>query len=376
MIKDNVFTSESVSDGHPDKVCDQISDAILDACLEQDPKSRVAIETGIKNSRLFLIGELTTSAEIDPTHIAKQVLIGIGYDDPRWGIDLSNINIVEEIGLQSPEISAGVDRSESGAGDQGLMFGFACNQTSVQLPLPIALAHRLMIQHHKIRQDPNTACWVGPDAKAQVTVQFDRNGSPESITDVVVSSQHSSEDNLEKLRDTLLNQVIKVSLGNHWHQDIRLHINPAGPFTKGGPAADAGLTGRKIIVDTYGGFARHGGGAFSGKDATKVDRSAAYAARQLAAEVVRQGWAPTCEVQVSYAIGISRPINISFDTNGAVTGPEIERQFMELGIDPYEALRPQNIIERLQLQQPVFQATSTFGHFGRSEFSWERPMIN
>lgn len=362
-----LLTSESVSAGHPDKICDQISDAILDACLAQDPRSRVAVETGIKSQSVFLFGEITSSANIDPAAIARQVLIDIGYDDPAWGIDPDHLDVIQRITLQSSEIGAGVGCDDSGAGDQGLVFGFATADTPSLMPLPIDLAHRLMRAHDALRRSAE-GCGLGPDAKAQVTVARDMDGP--RVTDVVLSSQHREEVPLSDVR-AMLDALARITLDEHWHDGIRLHLNPAGSFTIGGPAADAGLTGRKIIVDSYGGAARHGGGAFSGKDPTKVDRSAAYAARQLARDIVARGWGPACEVQVAYAIGEARPVSIAVSAQG-LDQHEVTARYAALGIDLVDLLRPESIIARLGLRAPIFRQTASFGHFGRNCLPWEK----
>lgn len=366
------FSSESVSAGHPDKVCDQISDAILSECLLQDPASRVAIEASIKDHTLFLFGEISTRARINAPKIAKDILVRIGYDDPAWGLSIERLQIVEAISMQSGEIAFGVDGDVIGAGDQGIMFGYACNETPELMPLPIMLAHRLMRAHHNWRR-LEAASQLGPDAKAQVTVLYE-NDRPREVTDVVLSTQHCQSLGLGAVRELVGEALIKPVLGDLWHPHVRLHINPAGTFHKGGPAVDAGLTGRKIIVDTYGGSARHGGGAFSGKDATKVDRSAAYAARQLAKDVVSRGWADKCEVQVAYAIGEARPVSFAFLPTGDMPGHEIAKQYLLEGIDLYGLLEPSEIIERLQLRLPSYLRTAAFGHFGRDDVSWEKPL--
>lgn len=365
-----ILTSESVSAGHPDKICDQISDAILDVCLTQDPYARVAIEAAIKGQTLMLFGEITAAADVDLADIARSVLSDIGYDGLSWGLDLGRLEIIERVGRQSREIAAAVDGQELGAGDQGLMFGYACDDTPSLMPLPIELAHRLMSAHDALRRtDAGTI--LGPDAKAQVTVV--REGGAPRVTDVVLSSQHRAAASLIQVR-TILEDLARGTLGPHWREDIRLHLNPAGPFTEGGPAADAGLTGRKIIVDSYGGAARHGGGAFSGKDGTKVDRSGAYAARQLAKDVVARGWAHACEVQVAYAIGEPAPISIGLVGPG-IQHDDITRRYAGIGIDLATMLRPAAILDRLSLREPLFRQTATFGHFGRSEFPWETPLV-
>ena len=366
------FSSESVSAGHPDKVCDQISDAILSECLLQDPYSRVAVEAAIKDHTLFLFGEITSKAVIDADAIAKDILTRIGYDDPAWGLAIERLQVIEAISHQSAEISFGVDGPDTGAGDQGIMFGYACSETPSLMPLPIMLAHELMRAHHSLRR-AGSGTDLGPDAKAQVTVLYE-GGRPREIADVVLSTQHRHSLELEALRELVAEELIRPTLGDRWRSNIRLHINPAGSFHIGGPAADAGLTGRKIIVDTYGGAARHGGGAFSGKDATKVDRSAAYAARQLAKDVVSRGWAESCEVQVAYAIGEARPVSFAFMPTGGTPGHEIAKRYQIEGIDLYELFEPARIIDRLQLRLPSYLRTAAFGHFGRDDVTWEQPL--
>jgi len=364
-----LFTSESVSHGHPDKICDQISDAILDACLMADPGSRVAVEVAIKGNLLCILGELTTHARIDADAIARQVLRDIGHADGRWGLDADRIRIILELSTQSPEIGARVDAEDIGAGDQGLMFGYACRETPTLMPLPITLSHALMARHWEYRQTPEGQL-LGPDAKAQVTVRY-ANGQPAGIAAVVLSSQHSADIELDRLRALLKEEIIRPVLGDNLRHNTTLHLNPAGTFVSGGPVADAGLTGRKIIVDTYGGMARHGGGAFSGKDATKVDRSAAYAARQLARDVVARGWADACEVRVAYAIGEARPVAVDFETFGTGHCISPSKRYAELGFDVADALRPAAIINRLQLRTPIFRETAALGHFGRPALPWE-----
>ncbi|MFP1631954.1 methionine adenosyltransferase [Zhengella sp. ZM62] len=373
LVQSGLFTSESVSDGHPDKICDQVSDTILDACLSQDPGSRVAIETALKGRTLCLLGEITTGAQLDLGAIARGVLCDIGHAGGHWGLDPDNLIVIEDVTLQSPEIKAGVDGLELGAGDQGIMFGFACDETDALMPLPIELAHALMRRQRELRLLPEGAL-LGPDAKSQVTVAYE-NGRPVGIDTVVVSTQHDAQLALADLRDLVRTSLIEPVLGDWLRPDVKIFINPAGSFVHGGPAADAGLTGRKIIVDTYGGYARHGGGAFSGKDATKVDRSAAYAARQLARDVVARGWARACEVRVAYAIGMSRPIDVRFDTFGTSDGQDPAVRYRGEGIDLFDLMRPASILRRLNLDQPAFRTTSTFGHFGRPEFSWEKAVV-
>lgn len=366
QIHNGLFTSESVSAGHPDKICDQISDAILDACLKQDPASRVAMETAIKGDLLCLMGELTTLAEIDLEAVARTVLRDIGHTEGQWGVDPDRIRIVRQISQQSPEISSGVSQKNTGAGDQGIMFGFACTDTPEYMPLPIQLSHQLMRQHHDIRRTPG-GLGLGPDAKSQVTVRYE-GGRPKHVSHVVISSQHSTDLAIGALREMLREEIARPVLGDWITDETIFHLNPAGTFHVGGPQSDAGLTGRKIIVDTYGGYARHGGGAFSGKDATKVDRSGAYAARQLAKDVVARGWAQDCEVRVAYAIGVAEPIEISFNFERGVNPADLYR---ECGVNLPELMRPRRIIDRLGLTRPCFRQTASFGHFGQSGFSWE-----
>jgi S-adenosylmethionine synthetase len=374
LISNGLFTSESVSDGHPDKICDQISDAILDACLQQDPNSRVAIETAIKGRTLCLLGEISTKATVGLATIAKTVLADIGHVGGHWGLDPDKLTIVEDVTLQSREIDAGVGgKRDVGAGDQGIMFGFACDETPELMPLPISLAHALMRRHRSFRRSAQGSM-IGPDAKAQVTVRYE-NGRPVSIDTVVISTQHDANFLLSDLRPFVRANIIEPVLKDLLTPEVKLHINPAGNFTQGGPVADAGLTGRKIIVDTYGGYARHGGGAFSGKDATKVDRSGAYAARQLARDVVERGWATACEVRVAYAIGLASPIDVSFETFGTSNGQDLVERYPNKGIDILDLMRPGEIIQRLGLNSPVFRETASFGHFGRSGFTWEQPIL-
>lgn len=373
LVRSGLFTSESVSDGHPDKICDQISDTILDACLEQDPHSRVAIEAAIKGRTLCLLGEITTSAQIDLAAIARGVLVDIGHAGGRWGLDPDGLILIEDVTQQSTEIKAGVDGDELGAGDQGIMFGFACDETDSFMPLPIELAHAMMRAHRDLRSSP-AGQLVGPDAKSQVTVRYE-GGRPIGLDTVVLSTQHDASLSLPDLRDLVRSMLIEPVLGDLLTPDVKVFINPAGSFIHGGPAADAGLTGRKIIVDTYGGYARHGGGAFSGKDATKVDRSAAYAARQLARDVVARGWARACEVRVAYAIGRAEPVSIAFDTFGTSTAEAPQTRYQSLGYDVIALLKPGAIINRLGLSKPQFRQTSSFGHFGRWGYTWEAPIM-
>lgn len=370
---DGLFTCEAVAPGHPDKICDQISDAILDACLAPDPDARVAIEAALKGDLLCLMGEITSHAPVDAAVIAQQVLCDIGHADGRWGVDPERLRIVEAITRQSAEIATGVDGVDIGAGDQGLMFGFATDETESLMPLPLTLARELIDRLGALRAH-EYAHQLGPDAKAQVTVRYE-GGRPAAVTAVVISCQHARNVSLEELRRILREHVLDPVLGD-WHTEAtELHINPAGSFHEGGPVVDAGLTGRKIIADTYGGFARHGGGAFSGKDATKVDRSAAYAARQIARDVVARGWARHCEVRVAYAIGTAAPVAIGFDTFGTGVGSDPAERYARIGVDIADLMRPTAIVERLQLRRPIYRDTAAHGHFGRPGLPWEAPLM-
>lgn len=371
LVRDGLFSSESVSDGHPDKICDQISDAVLDACLAQDPGSRVAIETAVKGTTICLLGEITTGAHLDFAAIARDVLKGIGHSDGRWGLDPDTVSIIQMIGRQSREIGEAVDVDTS-AGDQGLMFGFACDETPELMPLPIHFAHALMLRQREVRRAAAENL-LGPDAKSQITIRY-AGGRPVELDTVVLSTQHVPELTLGVLRELVRAEILAPVLGDWLTPKTRILINPAGTFVTGGPAADAGLTGRKIIVDSYGGYARHGGGAFSGKDGTKVDRSGAYAARQLARDVVARGWAPLCEVCVVYAIGVAEPVAVSFETFGTEIGGNPASRYRDEGIDVSALLRPGSIIQRLDLRSPCFFLTAAFGHFGRSGFVWEKSL--
>ena len=362
---EGLFTSESVADGHPDKIADQLSDAVLDAALRQDPQARVAVEAAIKGSSVWLFGELTgRDLSLDFPEIVRGVLSSIGHSDDRWGIDLAQLDVRTTIGLQAAEIGDGVGGGpDTGAGDQGMMFGFASQETIEGLPTPIALAHRLMRRHKQVRERLGL---LGPDAKAQVSVRYE-DGQPAGLHTIVLSSQHLADVSLSDVRELLREEVIRPVLGAD-ADAAELLLNPAGTFIEGGPVADAGLTGRKIIADTYGGFARHGGGAFSGKDGTKVDRSGAYAARQLALTLVESGLAPACEVRLAYAIGVAEPIAAHLDLGG---GHEL--QLDEAAVTRLlTALRPRAIIDRLALTEASFLPTATFGHFGRSAAAWEQ----
>ncbi len=374
MSKDYFFTSESVSEGHPDKVADQISDAILDAILAQDPTARVAAETLTNTGLVVLAGEITTTANVDYIHVARDTIKRIGYDNTEYGIDYRGCAVLVAYDKQSPDIAQGVDRASDdylnqGAGDQGLMFGYACDETPSLMPLPIYLAHRLMERQSLLRKDGRLP-WLRPDAKSQVTLRY-LDGKPHSIDTVVVSTQHAPEMTLETIREAVIEDIIKPVLPAELIKgEIKYLVNPTGRFVVGGPQGDCGLTGRKIIVDTYGGAAPHGGGAFSGKDPSKVDRSAAYAARYVAKNIVAAGLASKCLVQVSYAIGVARPTSVMVETYG--TGVISDERLNEL-IAKHFDLRPKGIVNMLNLLRPIYQKTAAYGHFGRDEpeFTWE-----
>ncbi len=367
------FTSESVSAGHPDKVADQISDAILDAILEQDPGARVACETLVKTGMVMVAGEVTTSAHVEYEDVVRQTVTDIGYTSSDIGFDGETCAVMSAIGKQSPDIAMGVDRSapeEQGAGDQGLMFGYATNETDVLMPAPITFSHRLVRRQHDIREN-GTLPWLRPDAKSQVTFRYE-DGRPVGIEAVVLSTQHDPDISQQDLREAVMEEVIKPILPTEWiSADTQYHINPTGQFIIGGPVGDCGLTGRKIIVDTYGGMARHGGGAFSGKDPSKVDRSAAYACRYVAKNIVAAGLAERCEIQVSYTIGVAEPTSISVDTFG--TG-QMDDDAIEALIREHFDLRPYGLVKMLNLIQPIYRQTAAYGHFGREDIDlpWER----
>jgi S-adenosylmethionine synthetase len=374
MSKDYFFTSESVSEGHPDKVADQISDAILDAILAQDPTARVAAETLTNTGLVVLAGEITTTANVDYIHVARDTIKRIGYDNTDYGIDYRGCAVLVAYDKQSPDIAQGVDRASDdylnqGAGDQGLMFGYACDETPSLMPLPIYLAHRLVERQSMLRKDGRLP-WLRPDAKSQVTLHY-VDGKPHSIDTVVLSTQHAPEMTLETIREAVIEDIIKPVLPAELIKgEIKYLVNPTGRFVVGGPQGDCGLTGRKIIVDTYGGAAPHGGGAFSGKDPSKVDRSAAYAARYVAKNIVAAGLATKCQVQVSYAIGVARPTSVMVETYG--TGKITDEHLNEL-IAKHFDLRPKGIVQMLDLLRPIYQKTAAYGHFGRDEpeFTWE-----
>ena len=368
-----VFTSESVSEGHPDKMSDQISDAVLDAALAQDPDARVACETLVKTGMVVLAGEITTTATIDYEKLTRDAVNEIGYDHSDKGFDGNTCAVINALGAQSPDIAQGVDRSkpeDQGAGDQGLMFGYATNETDVLMPAPITYSHRLVKRQSEVRKN-NTLAWLRPDAKSQVTFCYE-NGEPTAVDAVVLSTQHDPDISQSDLHEAVMEEIIKPVLPAKWlNAETKYHINPTGNFVIGGPVGDCGLTGRKIIVDTYGGMARHGGGAFSGKDPSKVDRSAAYAGRYVAKNVVAAGLAERCEIQISYAIGVAEPTSISIDTFG--TG-KIDDRDIEVLVREHFDLRPYGILTMLDLRRPIYKASASYGHFGReeAEFTWER----
>ena len=373
MTDTYLFTSESVSEGHPDKVSDQISDAILDAILEEDTNARVAVETMVKTGMAIVAGEVTTTAWVDLEEVVRGTIIGIGYTDSSMGFDGHSCAVLNAIGKQSPNIAQGVDREspeKQGAGDQGLMFGYATNETDVLMPAPINYAHRLVQRQAEMRKT-GVLPWLRPDAKSQVTFRYD-DGRVSAIDAVVLSTQHDPDISYDRLREAVMENILQPVLPQEWlHADTKYHINPTGSFVIGGPMGDCGLTGRKIIVDTYGGMAHHGGGAFSGKDPSKVDRSAAYAGRYVAKNIVAAGLADRCEVQVSYAIGVAEPTSVNVETFG--TGKVDATTLSRLVREHFE-LRPYGLVQMLDLIRPIYRKTAAYGHFGRSEpeFTWER----
>ncbi len=375
MANDYFFTSESVSEGHPDKVADQISDSILDAILAQDPTARVAAETLCNTGLVVLAGEITTNANVDYIQVARNTLREIGYDNTAYGIDYKGCAVLVAYDKQSPDIAQGVDKAhddglDQGAGDQGLMFGYACDETAELMPLPIHLSHRLVERQSQLRRDGRLT-WLRPDAKSQVTLRY-VDGKPDSIDTVVLSTQHDEDISLEKLREAVVEEIIKPVLPKHLIKGaINFLVNPTGRFVIGGPQGDCGLTGRKIIVDTYGGAAPHGGGAFSGKDPSKVDRSAAYAGRYVAKNVVAAGLASKCLIQISYAIGVAKPTSVMVSTFG--TGKISDKKIAQLVSEHFD-LRPKGIVKMLNLLRPIYRKTAAYGHFGREEpeFTWEQ----
>ena len=373
MSHSYLFTSESVSEGHPDKIADQISDAVLDAIIEQDPKARVACETMVKTGMVVVAGEVTTTAWVDLEKLVRETVLEIGYNNSEMGFDGASCAVLNALGKQSPDIAQGVDREDEqsqGAGDQGLMFGYACNETDVLMPAPITYAHRLVRRQAEVRKT-GILPWLRPDAKSQVTFVYE-DDKPVGIDAVVLSTQHRADVSLEDLREGVMEEIIKPILPAEWiSKKTQYHINPTGRFEIGGPMGDCGLTGRKIIVDTYGGSARHGGGAFSGKDPSKVDRSAAYACRYVAKNIVAAGLADRCEIQVAYAIGVAEPTSISVQTFG--TGTVSEEELTVLIRENFD-LRPYGILQMLDLIRPIYKPTAAYGHFGREDIdlSWER----
>ena len=373
-MKKYLFTSESVGEGHPDKLCDQISDGILDACLRDDPESRVACECFSTTGMVLVGGEITTKTYVDVQHVAREIARNIGYTKAEYGLDCDSMAVLNTIHNQSPDISQGVSgtglyQGEQGAGDQGLMFGFACNETTSLMPAPIMLAHKILLKATELRKS-GAIKWLRPDAKSQVTIEYE-DYTPKRIDTVVVSHQHDDNISYPEIKNTIIEQIIKPVLAeeNFGHDNVNFFINPTGRFVIGGPHGDTGLTGRKIIVDTYGGMGRHGGGAFSGKDPSKVDRSAAYMARYIAKNIVASGACTRCEVQLAYAIGVPFPVSVMVNTLGT---SQVEEKKIEEVVKKLFDLTPAGIVKTLDLKKPIYQKTASYGHFGRDIFSWEK----